>query len=109
MPWAKLDDGFWRNPKVMAASLEATGLFARSLAYCGDQLTDGHVPAKVAAILADGRRRPITELVERGLWRPNGDGFDVHDYLDYNPSAAAVKRRRERDADRLRRWRNRDM
>src|SRR4051812_38982771 len=41
--WAKLDDGFWANPKIDATSLAAVGVYARSLSYCGQHLTDGKI------------------------------------------------------------------
>ena len=47
------------------------------------------------------RRRAVNALVETGLWVPNGDGWLIHDYLDYNePRELLLERRRAREAKR---------
>jgi hypothetical protein len=40
--------------------------------------------------------RRVDELVESGLWVPNGDGWHVHDFEAMNPQAmrAAVEKQR---------------
>jgi hypothetical protein len=43
MAWARLDDKFHSDPKILAAGNAAVGLYARSIAYCADHLTDGVV------------------------------------------------------------------
>lgn len=103
MTWAKLDDGFCWNHKVVQAGNEAAGVYARALAHCSSQLTDGFVPEKVAGLIADGRRKPITALLEAGLWERDDGGYRIADYLDYNPSRAVVEARREALAEAGRR------
>lgn len=87
MPWARLDDGFWRNTKLEAVSLAALGLYALGLSYAGDQTTDGKISERRARDLARGRRSLIDELVNCGLWTVEAGGYVIRDFLDYNPSA----------------------
>lgn len=105
MSWAKLDDGFYDHPKVVAAGLAATGLFVRALAYSTAKHTDGYVSTPVVAMLSGGELALATRLVEVGLWEQADDGYRIHDFFDYNPSGKQVKRQRVREAERLRAYR----
>jgi hypothetical protein len=107
MPWFKLDDNFHLHPKVHDAGNAAVGLWVRCGTYSAQYLTDGHVPAKV--VREYGRSAEIKALVAARLWVPNGDGFVIPDYLEYNPSREQVLARRATDAERqARRRRNAD-
>jgi hypothetical protein len=64
-------------------------------AWCSAQLSDGEVPADVARMLA-GVSDSIDRLLTTGMLERVGDGFLIHDYLKYNPSAAQVRRERKR-------------
>lgn len=66
MSWTRLDDGFWGHPKIEAAGNAATGLFARSLSYCGAYSTGGFVPASWAQRI--GTPAEVKALVRVGLW-----------------------------------------
>jgi 5-methylcytosine-specific restriction endonuclease McrA len=107
--WARLDGGFCTNIKVRSAGPLAVALWASSLSYCAQQLTDGFVPASEIAWLAnigsglsDGTTPGALaeKLVEVGLFDRLAGGFKVHDYLKHNPSARQLKA--EREANRLR-------
>lgn len=100
MTWVKLDDGFWAHPKVDGTSLAAVGLFARSLSYCGAQLTDGSITPEAAAYMAHGKRPLIRELVARGLWEELDEGYRIPDFLDFNPSREKVEEERRKAAER---------
>jgi hypothetical protein len=94
--WTRLDDGFWSNPKIVAAGNEAAGVYARALAYCGNHLTEGHVPDQVMQFIA-GKRKPINQLVDVGLVERNGTGYLIPDFLEFNPTkdeALAMKEKR---------------
>lgn len=94
MPWAKLDDSFWSNPKVDAAPLPVVGAFARSLSYCAQHLTDGHVPQTAALYMCKGEAEVLRSLVELGFWAENGSGYVVPDYLEFNPTREEVESQR---------------
>ena len=110
MVWAKLDDQFhaskklgWLEPDLMLA---AVGLHTLALSYCANQLTDGHIPTAQVVRLAG---QPVDNLVaqllqkgpmgESGLWERAKGGFQIHDYLDYNPSRAQVLDERKRKSE----------
>ncbi|MGH7265886.1 MAG: hypothetical protein ACREMB_13730, partial [Candidatus Rokuibacteriota bacterium] len=48
------------------------------------------------------RDRMLAVLQEAGLTEPNGGGWLIHDYLDYNPSAEQAEHKRAADAARKR-------
>lgn len=106
MGWVKLDDGFFRNQKVVGISKDAKFLYVNALCYCGANLTDGRIPKGAIRIIAaeiEARNpeRLARELVGAGLWISQNDGsFLVHDYLSFNESSD--KRRAKQDAAKAR-------
>lgn len=105
MPWARLDDKFFTHPKVRKAwrHKPAIGLHALALSYCMCHGTEGHVSTEFVddQIPDPGERdAAVAALVDAGLWKVNGDGWIVHDFLHYNPSNADVAARRESDRKR---------
>src|SRR5690606_38821747 len=59
------------------------------LAYCRRYNTAGAIPAAKVPRLSD-RRAPMklaAKLVEVGLWDPDGDHYQVHDYADWNKTS----------------------
>ena len=92
MSWVKLDDGFPDHPKVIGLSVPARWGFVAGLCYCASYLTDGLIPERKARELAG---RGVKELVACGLWEQVDKGYEVHDYLDYNPSRNEVTEHRQ--------------
>jgi len=96
--WIKLDTSYLRNPKITAISRQAVMLHLASILWTADQLTDGQIPDRTLRELGQtadieprwGRRR-AAELVETGLWVPNGDGWHIHDFEVMNPQAMRHK------------------
>ena len=100
--WVRLDDALTGHPKVFIAGAalgpQGTG---RVLAVCVEALcwtnkyrTKGFLPrAVVEAFQHD--RHPIevaAALVTARLWEPcaDGDGWQIHDYPEYQPDAATL-------------------
>jgi hypothetical protein len=101
MAWARLDDSFYSHPKVRRAGLAAVGLHVRAISYSAAHLLDGHIDvgwAKEAG--GTQHRKLVNALLGANLWEPNGDGFVIHDYLDYNPSRESVLAKRAADSER---------
>lgn len=100
MPWAKLDDHFHDNPKVRRAwrsSNAAVGLHVMALTYSAAHLLDGRVePEFVADQMPAVRQQEAAAqaLIDAGLWLPTKDGWEIKDYLAYNPSRADVEAKR---------------
>jgi hypothetical protein len=98
--WVRLDVGYYRNPKALAAGLHGRALHLASICWVGDQLQDGVIPAQaVPSILHDAGVRPaaVDAVVAAGLWVPNGHAsFELHDFVAMNGSRADVEAERER-------------
>lgn len=95
MAWVRVDDLAPTHAKVIQAGI-AFGLFVAGLCYANRYLTDGFIPGRqLAAVLPGVRpRHALTmavTLVEAGLWTVADDGYQIHDYHDYQPTAAAVR------------------
>ncbi len=107
MSWFKVDDGLHSHPKWLATPKAARALWVTAGSWCSDQLTDGFVPAQALRAL-DGTTREAAQLVTSGLWLEVEGGWLFHDWHDRNPSREQVEERRENNAERLRRWREKN-
>ena len=112
MGWGRLDDGFFHHPKFVSLRLELVGLWAKGLGYCNAHLTDGFIHRSALPVLTGlppARAAKLAgELVTARLWDKAGDGYQVHDFLDWNESAqdrrtrlAQSKERKERHRERV--------
>jgi len=86
MPWFRVEGKLAWHPKVVRAGNAAIGAWVRLGSWCADMRTDGKVPKAMAGAI--GLPSEIAELVEVGLLEVDGVDYLVHDYLDYNMSAA---------------------
>lgn len=106
MPYLNLDDGFADHRKVDALSDGAFRLHIAGLCYCASQLTDGLVEDhRVPRLTRTYKPAQLTELLDANLWLPRADGYEIHDYLDWNKSRAWWETKRETDRKRLADWR----
>lgn len=106
MSWARVDDGLHGHPKVLRVWREspaALGLHLLALSYVGAYLTDGAVHR--AFVEEKGGVALAAQLVACGLWDADGDGWTIHDYLDFNRSRADVERERKASQQRAKRSR----
>lgn len=93
MVWVKVDDEFYVHPKVMRleteTSLACIGLHLFALCWSNQQLTDGFIPSGTVARLAVGDATMLVDdLLHVGLWEKTEGGYQIHDYLDFQPSRA---------------------
>lgn len=108
MTWLRKDDRFPQNRKVAPLSDAAYRHHDTAMCWAACEGTDGHIPANIPATLTrapQGRalRKVIGELVDAGLWEQNQDGsWEIHDFLEYNPSAAVLRERAEQVAEAAR-------
>jgi hypothetical protein len=119
MSWFAVDDSAWSHPKIVAAGNAALGLWLRCGAYAAQHLTDGIVPGVVVK-MCKGSPAQVRKLVEVGLWHEHGHtcphpkcvqpapgDYYMHDYLEpYNPSRREVQARRDREAEKKRKYRS---
>lgn len=104
MAWVKMDDQFFRHPKVLAAGRDARDLYLVGLCYCAQGLTDGFIPSQAVRVLAaeaeiDTGPASAARLVDVGLWEPTDGGYAIHDYHEYQPSKERVLATREARAE----------
>lgn len=97
MPWVRFDDQFPDHHKVRGLSDAAYRLHNEAIFWCARQLTDGFIPEYELRNISHISRpyRHINALLSRHLWITVEGGWRIHDYLDYQPSKAQVKARRE--------------
>ncbi len=103
MPWVRIDDGVYDHPKFLGLTFEASGVWLHTLAWSARQLTDGKLPRQAVARLTAGDKRLTKiarELVAAGLWDEAEDGWEIHDFHDYQPTAAGVEEERRKARER---------
>ncbi len=111
MTWFKVDDGFPAHRKVVALPrgprrLAAIGAWTLAGAWSSANQTEGRLPQSAVDEFAVPRQVQ-SDLVAAGLWRKVDDGYVMHDFLDYNPSAEKVAEERRASAERQARARER--
>lgn len=109
MTWVRLDDSFPDHPKALQVGPLACWLYVCGIAYANRHLTDGFIPARQVVRLIDAKKVEAlaAALVDAQLWEVVDGGYEIHDYLVYQPSAEKVKKERAGNADRQARYRNR--
>lgn len=91
MGWARLDDGWHDHPKVIAAGLEAAGLWAMCLTWAHKNRrtskTPGVVPLAVVDRFAGRKARGLALRLEAvGMFDAKTDGgWPIHDFEHYLP------------------------
>lgn len=94
MAWSKVDDRLFAHPKVLAAGVAAMGLWVMAQSYSSCYGTDGNVPMATVALLCSNSGLPsgteplllADKLVEVGLWERTEQGYQFHDWGQYNPT-----------------------
>jgi hypothetical protein len=109
--WVKVDDGFVEHPKVIAAAghLGPNGVgrvvavWLEAICYTARNLTDGLVPFLIARKFISDRRPlevlDVMALPDVRLMIKVARAYRFHNYDRYQPSAASVKDKRQRDRD----------
>lgn len=112
MTWVQIDDQFPEHRKIAGLSDAAFRLHFSGIAYCSRQLTDGLIETDaVPTLVRKYKPAALAELVERGLWKPIGMPgqkpavYEIHDYLQWNPSREQVMARRQKASERAKKWR----
>lgn len=99
MTWAKFDDTCPDHHKVADLSDGAHRLWFNAVCYANRMLTDGRIRESVLMRLYPRKQRALAaELVGAGLWHEVSGGWDIHDYLTYQPSKADVLAQRKAKA-----------
>lgn len=103
MGWLKVDDKLPRNPKVLAGDIETAWYYLCALTHCAEQMTDGYIADSVVPLVAPHITDPRSvaeRCADLDMFRRVEGGYEVPDYLDFNPSRASVLEKREKDKSR---------
>jgi hypothetical protein len=93
MAWFRLDDQGAFHAKVLAAGNDAYGAWCRAGQWSSGHGTEGRIPRSTALTVA--RQKVWDRLVATGLCESLGDdGWQIHDFLDWNPTVEEVDGRR---------------
>lgn len=97
MVWIRIDDQIAHHPKFIAAGPVAAWLWVCGNGYCNKYLTDGFIPRSAIKTLGGVKNAPMwaKQLAKVGLWDRVKNGYRVHDFHDFNPSAAEVRAKRK--------------
>ena len=95
MVWARLEDTFTEHPKVVGLSDRAFRLHVTAIVYASRLKTDGLVPASMPRSWGFAKKHS-DELVAERLWEVTPKGFQVHDFLEYNPSKVEIEEKSAR-------------
>lgn len=87
--WLRIDDVFPEHPKIIGLTDKAFRMHLTGMCYAARYQTDGSVPKGIASRWGTAT---VRELVSAGLWEAVGDAYEIHDYLDYNPSRVEIDR-----------------
>jgi len=109
--WARLDDMMPDKAKVRHVGPLGLALHVAGICYAARNLTDGFIPDSAVPTLLDLPARQLKALVakmqevaprqEHPLWHRVEGGYEVHDYLEYNPNRASVLAEREKAKQRM--------
>lgn len=103
MSWFRLEGRGAFHHKVLAAGNEAYGAWCRAGQHAAEYLTDGFIPGSVARQI-EKSSKVWRRLVEARLIDEVEGGYQIHDFLDWNPSSD--QERAKRDAMREKRREN---
>lgn len=113
MSWVRIDDGFPLHRKAAEVGPNGVGIFVGILGYCARNLTDGRIPKKELSLAwpwgGVQLKKVADSLVQAGLLEDIGDAYQVHDYLEYQPSRAEIEAKRAAERDKKRRQRGNDQ
>ena len=110
MPWFKVDDKLHSAPKLLSIPrkfrLAALGLWTISGSWSASQLTDGKVPDYMIEEWG-GTKTLVDWLVKAELWQKVDDASQFKNWGEYQPTKAEIESDREKNREKLRKWRER--
>jgi hypothetical protein len=102
MAWARFDDHFDDDPDCDIVGEVGICLFVCSITWASRNLTNGFIPEARVRKLAGGDASTVALLTSAAVrwWVPVDGGYQIRNYLRYNPSRDDVMAERQRAADR---------
>ena len=105
--YAKLSNGFWRDPKILGLlqkSPSALGIYLACISYCSDNLTDGRIPVAIITGIFHATDSDLAALREHHLMSKQGDDFIITAYLNWQLSKEQIEKHKENRKDRNARY-----
>ena len=111
MAWFKVDDKLHSAPKLLSIPrkyrLACLGLWTLAGSWSADQLTDGMIPDYMVEEWG-GTKILVDWLVKADLWQKVEDGTQFKNWDEYQPTKSDVEAEREKNREKLRKWRERN-
>lgn len=110
MTWFRVDDDLEGHPKLNALRArfprswrQSVCLWTLAGSWSAKHETDGRIPDDVLSRFG-ATSKDAEALVSVGFWErlPTQDGYSFHDWLEYQPSSAQLRLKRESSATRTR-------
>lgn len=86
---------------MIGLSASAVGLWLLAGTWAAQYLTDGQVPRRMIGRFG-GTDADAAELIDAGLWHASDDGYEFHEWHEYQPSKDAVEAERAAARERMR-------
>ena len=108
MTWARFDDGCIGHRKLLPLTDAAFRLWFSAVCYCNQQSNDGQLDRAALKLLFGYLEDPgkgsaaLAELVRAGLLDATENGYELHDYLEYQRSREEVAESNRAAAERMR-------
>jgi hypothetical protein len=107
--WLKIDDKMRTHPKWLALGMADRALWLDAAQWAAAHNTDGVIPEHAldaiafSAKLPAGQLQPSVSALTRHRWwrrrtKAQGAGWEIVNWLEYQPSRAQVERRHETDS-----------
>jgi hypothetical protein len=110
--WFKVDDKLHSSRKLLSIPrryrLGCLGLWTIAGSWSADQLTDGRVPDYMVEEWG-GSKTLIDWLVKADLWQEVSEGTQFKNWGEYQPTKADVEAERDKNREKLRKWRERNQ
>lgn len=99
LPWVQLATGIPRNYKILELvgrkQFQAVTCYMFSLAYSGEQGTDGYIPLAALPYI-HANQAIATQLVNVHLWIPTMGGWDINDWSEHQRSTDETQKRKDK-------------
>lgn len=98
--WVRLDANLHSNHKVLTLLSDRNGdhalcVYVFSLGYSGAHGTAGFIPNSALGLF-HGKVRDAAQLVDVGLWEELPGGWEIHDWIEYQPTDEESRKRSEK-------------
>ena len=102
MKWFRIHVGFASHPKIIGLTDKAFRAHMSALEWTAAYEQDGALSPQLTAALPPAVR---AELVKRGVWEADGDGYRIHDWQQWQTPISELQKKRDATRNRVKRYR----